>query len=246
MNKIEVGKVSELWVYPVKSMKGVQMGEVSVRSVSVVGDRRVAFHYTDKRKVPSALESIFLPELLLYQPYFIEPSEPGDSQIFVKTPEGMHLNADGDELLKELTEKLGQGLNWAALGRGSYHSTSVSLATLASIRLNGEEAGGLKTDGRRFRENILVDGLGDTSYAEMGWLGNVIHFGEQDDRGKLIGLKPDKRCKTVGYHPDTLEYTSAFDEATIRNHNHFLGIYGSVAKEGKVRVGDKIYISKSL
>src|SRR3989344_9176001 len=100
MSKIEIGQIAESWVYPVKGMRGVKVNESSARSVSIVSDRRIAFTEVGGKGTPTLLDTTKFPGLLRYSPRFDDPSNPKDSEIIVRTPEG-HEYVVNDPLLLE-------------------------------------------------------------------------------------------------------------------------------------------------
>src|SRR5258706_12137969 len=97
---IKVGEVDNTFVYPVKGMRGVRMDEVSVSSISVAGDRRIAFTEIDGQGTPTLIDTIKYPGLLRYLPRFEDPSNPKKSEIIVTAPDGVEY-LSGDKLLLE-------------------------------------------------------------------------------------------------------------------------------------------------
>jgi len=124
-NRVEVGRVIETWVYPVKSMRGVPLPELTIRSLCVSGDRRRAFvQRTTKREFPW-LTAREYPRLLLYAPYFTDPAHPETSEIRVKTPGGEDLAVDSEELLLELARCSKREIYRLQLRRGAYDGMPV-------------------------------------------------------------------------------------------------------------------------
>jgi MOSC domain-containing protein len=70
-----VGSVTELWRFPVKSMKGEQLQEVEVTERGVLGDRAYALIDADTGKVVSAKSVRLFPDLLACRAAFIEPPQ---------------------------------------------------------------------------------------------------------------------------------------------------------------------------
>ena len=59
-----VGSVAELWRFPVKSMKGEQLQEVTVTEQGVLGDRVYALIDAETGKVVSAKSVKLFPDIL--------------------------------------------------------------------------------------------------------------------------------------------------------------------------------------
>src|SRR2546428_12997515 len=67
-----VGSVAELWRFPVKSMKGEQLQEVTVTERGVLGDRAYALIDSETGKVASAKSVKLFPDLLGCRAAFVE------------------------------------------------------------------------------------------------------------------------------------------------------------------------------
>lgn len=84
-----VGRVVGLWRYPVKSMAGEPLPEIDVSWHGFAGDRRWAF-------IRAGVTQSGFPWLTLreredmshYLPSFVDPAQPDQSQVIVRTPSG--------------------------------------------------------------------------------------------------------------------------------------------------------------
>lgn len=241
MVRAEVGRVREAWVYPVKGMQGVKLDEVSTRSVSVVGDRRVAFTEVNGKDTPTLLDTTKFPGLLRYSPRFEDPSNPKDSEIIVKTPEGIEQPVNSPILLEQISDESGRKLAVLRMGRGAYHSMPVSLMSLGTIKETDRQVG-TAVDPRAYRQNLYIETASGIPYEEDKWLGKLLIFGDNPDSAKLLVLKLDPRCATVNYHPETGESNPNILKAIVKNHNNTLGIYCAIVSEGKIQVEAPVYL----
>jgi MOSC domain-containing protein len=134
-------------------------------------------------------------------------------------------------------------LLWAevhAVDRG-YRGGTISLVSHASLARLGEEAGTSDpVDGRRFRMLFEIDGV--PPHAEDEWLGTRVRIGDA-----TIVLNGDVgRCVVTTQNPDTgisdLDTLGALARYRPdgRSERLVLGVYGSVAVAGQVRVGDAV------
>jgi len=127
-----------------------------------------------------------------------------------------------------------------AVDRG-YRGGTVSVLSQASLDKLGEVAGATEpVDGRRFRMLFEIDGVGP--HEEDAWLGTQVRIGEA-----TIQLNGDVgRCAVTTKDPDTGEPTLDTLGALAqyrpdgRNEPLPLGVYGTVAVPGRVRVGDVV------
>jgi uncharacterized protein YcbX len=134
-------------------------------------------------------------------------------------------------------------LLWAedhATDRG-YRGGDISLVSRASLDRLGREADADRPiDGRRFRLLFEIDGVDD--HAEDEWLGTQVQVGDA-----VLLLNGDiGRCVVTSHDPET-GITDLDTLGTLaryrregRNEPLPLGVYGSVAVPGRVRVGDAV------
>lgn len=240
---IEIGQVVGTWIYPVKSMRGVQRDEIEIRSLCISGDRRRAFVQKDSKREFPWLTAREYPPMILYSPYFEEPSDPEKSPIMVRTPENRVLSVDDPELLRELEFKSNREIFLLRLTRGAYDGMPVSLMSLSSLAaLSGDV--GRTLDARRFRQNILVKALNDKSHVENDLIGGVIQFGERDDSAQVAVVKTDRRCMITNLDPDNGLQTPDVLKAIVKKHEQVMGVYGSPLKPGIIKVGDPIFLAR--
>lgn len=242
MSTIEIGYVKEAAIYPVKGMQGVSRGEVSIRSISVVGDRSRAYVLPDSHAGNLFLDTIKFPGLLQYAPYLENPTNPKESPVRVKTPSGYDYSADSTELEDEISEGAKRKVQIFRMGRAAYHSMPVSVLSTASVGAI-EEVVGHEVDHRRFRENIMIETNSDEPYQEDRWLGKLLTFGERPDSAKLAVVKLDSRCATVNFNPETGKQDPDILRAIVKEHERTLGVYCGPIYQGTIRRGDPIYLT---
>src|SRR3989344_5696389 len=204
MPKVEIGAIAESWIYPVKGMQGIKMSETSARSVSIVGDRRVAFTEIGGKGTPTLLDTTKYPGLLRYSPRFEDSLNPRDSEIIVKTPEGSEYNVNDPILLEKISDESHRKLAILRMGRGAYHSMPVSLMSLGTVK-ETEKQVGTNIDQRVFRQNFYIETHFEIPYEEDEWLDKLLILGDHPDSAQLVAVKLDVRCATVNYHPETGE-----------------------------------------
>lgn len=111
---------------------------------------------------------------------------------------------------------------------------AVSLINLASVRAL-EAALGRPVDPRRFRGNLLVDGLGP--WVEFDWIGRPVTIGEV----AFEGVMRTRRCAATEVDPETAERDIRLPAELVRHFGHGdLGIYLAVTAGGTIAPGDGI------
>src|SRR6266403_6046245 len=108
---MELGRISAIFRYPVKSMAGELLDIARLGWHGIEGDRRLAFRRLDDKSEFPWLTATKLPQLLLYKPFRLDSnaniknSEPLPTH--VRTPEGNEYELRSDELREEVSRRYG-------------------------------------------------------------------------------------------------------------------------------------------
>ena len=207
-------RVAELWRYPVKSLAGEPLEATELTVMGIPGDRVVQV-WDDRDMVLTARTH---PRLL-----------------------GLRATLGSDR------EPLVNGLPWTA----PEVADAIRGAAGPSARLvrdDGSERfdvlpllvatdgviGHLGVDRRRFRPNILIEGV--EGLAERAWPSRRLRIGEA-----VIGVKTHRgRCVMTTYDPDTLEQDPSVLRRVVRELGGRLGLDCYVIQGGRLAVGDRV------
>lgn len=111
---------------------------------------------------------------------------------------------------------------------------AVSLINLASVR-SLEAKLGTRVDPRRFRANLVVDGV--EPWAELDWIDKDVRIGGVSFRG----ARRTRRCAATEVNPDTGERDIG---VPVELHKHFahadMGVYLYVRSDGAIAPGDEV------
>ena len=234
-----IATVTELFVYPVKSMAGVAVEEAHVGLDGILGDRQYSFvqaNQSGRSSFPwmTARESA---RMLLYRPSFRQSPTPGEPEpaLEVRTPDGAVFEPDHPALRDELTGAQGP-LYLLKSSRGIFDNQHVSLFSLASVRALAEQAG-CPIDRRQFRANVYLEPASGAAFEEEGWAGQMVQIGEQVI---LSIVQRDTRCMMINLNPETGEQNPQVLRAVAQRHEGQAGVYANVVRPGVIRVGDPI------
>jgi uncharacterized protein len=260
-----IGKVDSLWRYPVKSMRGEELGEAFAGFSGIYGDRLFAFKSSASPKGFPYLTAREQRRLLQYRPHFRNPDKaarpinlteaenmganplPADLSelmVDVETPNGKTLAIDDPALMDMLGADIDQKhqLTLMRSQRAMTDCRPVSIFSLQSARQLAEETGA-PIDKRRFRANVYVDLKSDKGFAENKFVGRSLRIGS---KAVVTVLERDARCVMITLDPETTEKTPAILKKVAQAHEGMAGVYGAVMVEGMVRKGDPVELLEAV
>lgn len=236
---IEIGRVSAVFRYPIKSMAGVRLDSATLGWHGVEGDRRLAFRRLADRGAFPWLTASRLPELLLYQPFGRQetPGEPLPTH--VRTPDGREYALADEALQKEIATRHRAGVELMQFKHGIFDDATVSAIAAGTIRAVAREAGH-DADARRYRPNLLIDTTTAEPFEEDRWVGKVLEFGPEGAGPAVSVTMRDLRCVMINLDPDTARADAGVMKAVVRLNENYAGVYGTVVRTGELRVGQVV------
>ncbi len=112
----------------------------------------------------------------------------------------------------------------------------ISIQNLSSIAALSDKVG-LALDIRRFRGNIILDGLGP--WEEFEWVGKRFTLGT----ATLEGVEPIERCRATEANPETGQRDANTLRALEDGWGHRnMGLYARVIEAGEVSLGDTVQL----
>lgn len=231
-----VGRVQELWRYPVKSMLGERCEQVWLDQRGVIGDRLYAIRDGAGKFGSGKTTRRFRRIAGLFR---FRAVYEGDVPL-VTFPDGATLRGDHPAIHAALSAQLGMPVTLSREADISHFDAgSLHLLTTASLRtLGGSLAQDSETvlDRRRFRPNIFIEAEA-SGFPEDAWQGQEIAVGP-DVRLRAVGRT--ERCVMVSLAQDELPYDPRILRAVARVNSARLGVYAQVLTPGVIHVGDRI------
>jgi len=242
---IQIGQVEAIFRYPVKSMGGERLEVAQLGWHGLEGDRRLAFRRIDDRGGFPWLTASKLPDLVLFAPFRREDSSQADLPTHVRTPGGEEMPVFGEALATEVGRRYGAPVQMVQSDHGIFDEASISVIASDTVREIGRLAG-RSPDVRRFRPNVVVRLLQSVPFQEDEWLGGVLSFGEGDDAPAITVTMRDVRCSMVNLDPDSASPAPEVLKAVVRAHQSTAGVYGAVARTGRLAVGQTILLHAAV
>ena len=243
---MELGRISAIFRYPVKSMAGELLETAKLGWHGIEGDRRFAFRrLNDKSNFPW-LTAGKSPQLLLYKPFRLDNDGADELPTHVRTPDGTEYELRSDELRQEISSRSGSEVELMNLRSGIFDESPLSVISLSTAHSVARESGRgvARCDLRRFRPNVVIEipmGTNATEpFAENGWVGRTLMFGD-GEAGPAVGVTmKDERCVMVNFDPDTAERDSEVMKTIVRLNQNYAGVYGTVIRMGELHVGQVV------
>lgn len=239
---MQVGEVSQMWRFPVKSMRGnrVAAAELTERW-GIPGDRGWVVRDDEDRDIRSAKK---LRSLLQFRArYLAEPHADSTPKLEITFPDGSNMYSDDPRIHAALSEATGRAVslwprNPTADPRWTYFDAlPLSLATTSALHSLQRNIPGSQVDPRRFRKNLIVRSEPSGSkHPEADWIGRHLRLG--DAVCEVVTDVP--RCVMVTLPQADLPQDRAILRTLARENGSVLGVYLRVVTPGPVREGDPV------
>ncbi|HEX6189913.1 MAG TPA: MOSC N-terminal beta barrel domain-containing protein, partial [Pyrinomonadaceae bacterium] len=121
---MELGLISAIFRYPVKSMAGESLDVARLGWHGVDGDRRFAFRRLNDKSGFPWLSASKLPELILYKPFGLDSNSDELLPTHVRTPDGNEYELQSNELREEISSRYGSNVEMMNLKAGVFDEAS--------------------------------------------------------------------------------------------------------------------------
>lgn len=209
--------VSEIWRYPVKSLKGERLQETEITPLGIPGDRQIVVIRTINGRF---LTSRTRPKLLGLQGSIGPDGVPAISGHPWNSAEALHLileAADEPVTLQQIPAPQ------------AFDILPLLIATDGAARY-------LNIDHRRLRPNILIADV--PGLEERKWPGRVIAIGDVRIHADMLR----DRCVMTTFDPDTQVQDPSVLQRIVRELDGSTALDSSVMTPGRIRVGDAVHI----
>lgn len=209
--------VSEIWRYPVKSLKGEQLQEAEITPLGIPGDREVS--------VVRAINGRFLTSRTRPALLGLQGSLNGTGGATING-----LPWESEEALRLVNETAGEAVTL----KSTPHPEAFDILPLL-IATDGTVSK-LGIDRRRLRPNIVIAGVEGLN--ERDWPGGIIAIGQV----RIRAVKLRERCVMTTFDPDTQVQDKSVLLRIIRDLDGTAALDCSVIEPGRIRVGDEVKV----
>jgi len=238
----KIGKVTDLFHYLVKGMKGTSISQSEVGWSGLALDRKFAFidetnnsgfPWSTGRKQPNMIQ--YFPKLKDIA------GEAKISNIDIHTPNKEIFQLNGEPLKIEISNLFGYPVQLFSQNRGCFDAMPVSLVSKGTLNHLSKQVG-LALSPRRFRPNIVVDIDSQLPFDEESWIGKSIRFGDGNNAPIIRFDRKNIRCVMINLDPETSQQNPSVLKEVVASRNKATGIYGTPVRIGEIAIGDNIYI----
>ena len=209
--------VSEIWRYPVKSLKGERLQETEIAKLGIPGDRQIAVIRTINGRF---LTSRSRPKLLGLQGSINANGVPTINGYLWTSTEALEL----------VHEAAGEPVTLQHIPPPqAFDVLPLLVATDGAARY-------LNIDHRRLRPNIFLDDVPELE--ERNWPGRTIAIGDV----RIHAEKLRDRCVMTTYDPDTQAQDPSVLLRIMRELDGSTALDSSITTPGRIRVGDQAHI----
>lgn len=246
--------INQIWCFPVKSLAGQSLTRVDLMSAGLPGDRQFALAHGAGDFDPQTpawrpkgnfVNLVRTAELARLTPAYAPDSgkltiAQGDQVIASGRPVEASERAEMEASLTAFLGDAARGQVRLAWGEGvaftDVPAPLLSIINLESVRDLASRAG-LSLDARRFRGNLVIDGL--RPWGEFDWPGRQVQVG-----GAVVKIvEPITRCAATHVNPETAVRDADVVGALERTMGHVdMGIYAEIVSPGEIATGDPVVL----
>lgn len=232
---MQVGVVSKLWRYPVKSMLGEECRELELQARGFHGDRLFAVEDAGG-KFGSGKNTRRL--RLIDGLFGLRARHAGDWPQ-IAFPDGRQLRGNDPLLHDALSAALGTPVTLVREARvPHFDDSAVHLVTTASLEWLRARLPGSRIDERRFRPNMVVAAPG-AGQPEQSWLGRTLRVGA----GATLRItSATERCRMTTLAQGDLAEDAQVLRCLARDAQAQFGVYAEVLRPGRIAAGDPVVL----
>ncbi|MDH2088959.1 MOSC domain-containing protein [Rhizobium pusense] len=240
-SKHVIGKVAEIWRFPVSSLGGERCKCAEIEPAGIVGDRRFAL-FDNVSGVAAAPEKD-----VRWRPALFLRSAIDDGGVRITFPNGCNFYIEDSQLRLELSKYFGFDVGIGSYidadplapslptVENRYSRSALHLVTTSSLAELQQMSSDSTVDRLRFRPNILLETSNVTGFAEFQWIGKVISFG----LAEVEVTDLTKRCGMIlAAQPDLPEQPEIL-RTVLRKAGRAFGVYCEPVKIGNIESGQR-------
>jgi uncharacterized protein len=239
-----IGRIAEIWRYPVQSMQGERLEAAEIAPNGVIGDRAYGIVDPDVAMVVSSASGRrkWRGIVTFAARYLEAPAKNGHAApIEIVLPDGTTLRNDQADIDSRLSDVLDAPVHLADKAaedkRCEYSQAPLHLLTTASLRQFAEHHPEGRFVPARFRPNLVIDIGGEAGFVEQGWIERRFRVG---DGVEIAITEHCKRCVMTTLPQGDLPMDPVILHTASMHNQTRAGVYAAVLQPGHLRIGDPV------
>lgn len=235
----EIGRVSELWRYPVQSLQGEILSELDFTANGVVADR--GYCVVDETKEGGTAARPKWKKLIAWRARYLAAPRPGADlpKAEITFDDGVQMISDDPRLDDAISERLGRPARLAQTLAPDvirpYKASPCHLLTSATLKALGQAYPQGRFVSARFRPNVVLDCGDRVGFVEHDWMQRSLTIGS-------VAMTVTEHCLrcalTTRPQGDLPMDPGILHTAQQRNENR-VGVYTDVGNPGRIQLGDR-------
>jgi uncharacterized protein YcbX len=232
-----IGRVHEIWRYPVSSMGGELLQSVAIERSGLAGDRKFGLYAKETGEVAAPGRHKH------WRPLPAVLTRIGNDGVEISIDRKQWIGMREGE--RALSDYLGFAVAFRAYDGSAeasplYKLSPIHLLTTSAMAELQEILPDAVIDARRFRANLVIDTDQMPSPLEQGWIGQTLSVGDV----VLAGSEPCVRCAFTSLAQEpSIPFDKRVHSAISQRLDSHLGIYCTVTRPGRVQVGDAVRLA---
>ncbi len=239
-----VGRIAEIWRYPVQSMQGERLPAAEAAQDGIVGDRAYGIVDPDTAMVVSSAQGRrkWRGIVTLAARYLEAPSRNGSAApVEILLPDGTSLDSGRPDVDTLLAGALGAAVHLADKvaenKRSEYGHEALHVLTTASLRQMADHHPEGRFAPARFRPNLVIDMGAETGFVEQDWIERRFRLGTEVE---IAVTEHCKRCIMTTLPQGELPMDPVILHTASMHNQTRAGVYAAVVTPGRLRVGDPV------
>jgi uncharacterized protein YcbX len=239
-----IGRVSELWRYPVQSLQGESLPALDFAAAGVLGDRGYCV-VDDTGEGGTAARPQWKKLIGWRARYLAEPEAGADlPKVEIAFDDATQMISDDARLGDAISERLGRRARLAQTlapdVKRPYVASPCHLLTSATLKALSAAYPSGRFVSQRFRPNVVLDCGDEVGFIETGWMEQSLSVGP-------VAMKVVEHCLrcalTTRPQADLPKDPGILHTAQQHNENR-VGIYIEIARAGRVAIGDRATLER--
>ncbi len=229
-----IGRLTELWRFPIEPMAGETPSEVVIRGEGVVGDR---LYDVCDAETGEPLTASTAPLLLRYAAHYPGDHVPQDLGAWtrMRSPSGKDFLISDAEAVAEIGERVGRPVCLRPRARVS-DGAPLHLLSRPTLRLL-ERTYGCPLEPARLRANLIVEITDGQAFDEDRWVGRRIRIG--DALLEIVG--PSSGCVVTTFCPEMASGDLELLSGLLQVRRH-VGVSVRAVGGNRIRVSDSVIL----